>query len=292
MNTIYSHRGLTDPDFITKLKNSKFLLEVENNKNLVVGIRDEYINIYHNCDSLAKIEFKRGKIKTSVGGYYVGKKGTQITITLIPGDAATPIADKIADLSTRFLIVLCAIYLEKYLVIITGYASWYLLIPVGLLLLAAWFAIKKGGAKPVLLQLSTKLIVLGLAIALVIPASVKVSSIIEETYSASIQQTIDSATQATEEIEAATGNTGKTGLNIFTSIQQGVTGAVENLEQILNRFMEAIAVMIVTSCVIPVVVLMFFWWLVKMIIGVRIPLPPRIAGYIPEKPVMFADRTE
>ena len=54
MNTIYSHRGLTDPDFITKLKNSKFLLEVENNKNLVVGIRDEYINIYHNCDSLAK----------------------------------------------------------------------------------------------------------------------------------------------------------------------------------------------------------------------------------------------
>ena len=40
MNTTYSHRGLTDPDFITKLKNSKFLLEVENNKNLVVGIRD------------------------------------------------------------------------------------------------------------------------------------------------------------------------------------------------------------------------------------------------------------
>lgn len=78
MNTIYSHRGLTDPDFITKLKNSKFLLEVENNKNLVVGIRDEYINIYHNCDSLAKLEFKKGEIKTSVGGYYVGKKGTQI----------------------------------------------------------------------------------------------------------------------------------------------------------------------------------------------------------------------
>lgn len=78
MNSIYSHRGLTDPDFITKLKNSKFLLEVESNKNLVVGIRDEYINIYHNCDSLAKIEFKKGEIKTSVGGYYVGKKGTQI----------------------------------------------------------------------------------------------------------------------------------------------------------------------------------------------------------------------
>ena len=37
-------------------------------------------------------------------------------ITLIPGDAGTPIADKLADLSSYFLIVVCAIYLEKYLV--------------------------------------------------------------------------------------------------------------------------------------------------------------------------------
>ena len=41
-------------------------------------------------------------------------------ITLIPGDAGTPIADKLADLSSYFLIVVCAIYLEKYLVTITG----------------------------------------------------------------------------------------------------------------------------------------------------------------------------
>lgn len=40
-------------------------------------------------------------------------------ITLIPGDTATPIAEKLADLSTYFLVVLCAIYLEKYLVTIT-----------------------------------------------------------------------------------------------------------------------------------------------------------------------------
>ena len=34
-------------------------------------------------------------------------------ITLLPGDTATPIADKLADLSGYFLIVLCAIFLEK-----------------------------------------------------------------------------------------------------------------------------------------------------------------------------------
>lgn len=34
-------------------------------------------------------------------------------ITLIPGDIGTPIADKLADLSSYFLIVVCAIYLEN-----------------------------------------------------------------------------------------------------------------------------------------------------------------------------------
>lgn len=77
MNNIISHRGLSNPDFINKLKDSKFLLEVKKNKNLVVGIRDEYINIYHNCDSLAKIDFPKGEFKTTVGGYYIGKKCKQ-----------------------------------------------------------------------------------------------------------------------------------------------------------------------------------------------------------------------
>ena len=49
-------------------------------------------------------------------------------ITLIPGDTATPIAEQIADLSSYFLIVICAIYLEKYLLTITGFGAfnqWY-----------------------------------------------------------------------------------------------------------------------------------------------------------------------
>lgn len=39
--------------------------------------------------------------------------GASAAITLIPGDVATPIAEKLADLSTYFIIVLCAIYLRS-----------------------------------------------------------------------------------------------------------------------------------------------------------------------------------
>lgn len=50
-------------------------------------------------------------------------------ITLLPGDAATPIAEKLADISGYFLLALCAIYLEKYLLTVTAYAAFRLLVP-------------------------------------------------------------------------------------------------------------------------------------------------------------------
>ena len=42
-------------------------------------------------------------------------------------------------------------------------------------------------------------------------------------------------------------------------------------ENVLNRFIEALAVMIVTSCVIPILVLFFFVWVTKLILGVDLP---------------------
>ena len=50
-------------------------------------------------------------------------------ITMIPGDIGTPIADKLADISTYTMIVLCAVFLEKYLVTITGHVVFRFLIP-------------------------------------------------------------------------------------------------------------------------------------------------------------------
>ena len=42
---------------------------------------------------------------------------------------------------------------------------------------------------------------------------------------------------------------------------------------IINRFVESIAVFIVTSCIIPILVLAFVLWLIKLLFGVKITLP-------------------
>lgn len=205
--------------------------------------------------------------------------GVSVAITMIPGDAATPIAEKLADLSTIFLLVFSAIYLEKYLVTITGYAAFKLLIPLacGAGIVAVLF--RSHVAK----QLAAKLAVFGLAIVLVIPASVGISNLIEDTYHSSIQSTIDLALETTEEIEedaelSAAKEEEKKG-NLFSEllskVSDTVTVATDKIENVLNHYLEALAVLLVTSCVIPVLVLFFFVWLVKIILGVDIPTPKR-----------------
>ena len=196
-------------------------------------------------------------------------------ITLLPGDTATPIAEKLADLSGYFLIVLCAIFLEKYLLTITSYVSFTILIPAACALgIAALFSEKLRAA---LGKLAWHLLLFALAIAFVIPAGVKASSMIEDTYRASIEETIANAEQTTEDIQSATSDEAeKSGLSgLFSKVTEGITGAataaVEQLKTVLNRFIEALAVMLVTSCLIPILVLLFFAWLVKLMLGIELP---------------------
>ena len=105
---------------------------------------------------------------------------TSALITLLPGDTATPIAEKMADVSGYLLVVLCAIYLEKYLVTITGYVAFTYLIPIacGLWIFNLIFA------NATVRKLAAKLSVFGIAIFLVVPASVKISDLIGDTYQA------------------------------------------------------------------------------------------------------------
>lgn len=138
--------------------------------------------------------------KTTVMELTAASTAASAAITLIPGDVGTPIADKLADLSGYFLIVLCAIYLEKYLVTIMGYAAFKILIPVACLFFSAYILFHREGCR----VLAQKFLLFGLAVYLVIPASVKVSDMIEATYASSIESTLENAKQTTEEIQAET----------------------------------------------------------------------------------------
>lgn len=214
--------------------------------------------------SIAALEEKQ----TTVLELSAASAAASAAITLIPGDAATPIAEQLADLSSHFLVVLCAIYLEKYLLTITGFLAFKILIPVACLayilnVLFDWRGLR---------LLAGKLAAFGLLIVLVIPVSLQLSNMIEDTYQASIDATIQSA----EEIEdsAAEGGDEK---GFWAGLLDGIThaasGAADKVGRMANDFLEALAVMLVTSCIIPILVLLSFVWLAKTLLSIQIQIP-------------------
>ncbi len=233
---------------------------------------------------------------------------TSALITLLPGDTATPIAEKMADLSTYLLVVLCAVFLEKYLVTITGYAAFRYLIPAACVL----FLINLAVNNETIRKLASKLLIFGLAIFVVVPASVKMSDLIENTYRAQIESAMEEAKETqdivgdvsdrestTEAASDTQSDRKEQSANNDTTSDSGVFGfldkakdaisnakdsvndtvsnvaisseeLVKKVENTLNRFIEAVAVMIITSCIIPMLVLVFFFWLVKILLEVDV----------------------
>lgn len=226
-------------------------------------------------------------------------------ITLIPGDAATPIANKLADLTSWCLLILCAIILEKYLLTITGMAAFKVLIPVGIILVIIWIFC----GKDYLIKIAVKMGILGLCLYAAIPTSIYLSNVIENTYETSLHAAMEDAQSLNDEIEneiqredkETTEDTkeeknNEKGQSLFGSIvdkgkemiddtKESAQNLVSNItslgsekikeltdkaEKTLNNFIEATAVMLITSCVIPLLVFAFYLWLMKVIVGIEI----------------------
>lgn len=211
--------------------------------------------------------------KTTVLELTAAATATSVAITLLPGDTATPIAEELVNLSSTFLLVIGAIFLEKYLLTITGFAAFKILIPVSCILWIINIWIKKDAFK----NLVAKLSLFALVIFLVVPTSVQVSKMIENTYGESIQETIEQANQATKDIEKKE----EKGFfeEIIDGVQNGISDTVNTVKNSLNNFIEALAVLIVTSCVIPVLILLFFVWIIKLFIGLDIDVTKYTSGF-------------
>ena len=187
-------------------------------------------------------------------------------IAAIPGDATTPVANKLADMTSYFLIILVVIFLEKYLVTLTGYAAFFILIPAACILFIAGTCLNK----TFLETLAAKIAVFGLVLFIVIPLSMKVSAMIEETYESTLETTVKEAQDITDEINDNTDSEGNIFDKFTSKLQDGVSGLLNKGETLLNHFIEVIAVMMVTSCLIPIVVLLFMLWLVRILFGIQI----------------------
>lgn len=188
-----------------------------------------------------------------------------IGVSAIPGDTATPIAAKLADFSEYFLLILCVLYSEKYLVGIIGAGVFKVLIPCACAL--GIFSLFR--CPQLFRRLAVKLAAVGIALYLIIPISFKVSDMIYGAYRESIDGTISAAETLSEETAPLADAAEDKGLvqSILDRLKETTTSLTDKAVDAVNRFVETLAVMIVTSCIIPLLVLLFFLWVIKQLTG-------------------------
>ena len=208
-------------------------------------------------------------------------------VAAIPGDVTTPIANKIADVSGYLFIIACAILLEKFLLTVLGYISFSFIIPIAFLILAV--AIIRN--IETLRTICYKLIIFALIIVSIIPASVKISNLITETHHAN--QLVEQALQlddGSEQTEISTSKENNGGLisKIVSTVKEtadSVKNTISNLrstaEAILSTLFDAIAVLIITTCIIPILVFCSAIWMINLLFGldIKIPKPPKVSSF-------------
>lgn len=209
-------------------------------------------------------------------------------ISAIPGDATTPIANEIMDVASYLLIITGVIFLEKMLLTLTGLIAFKYLIPISCILGIIYVFWKK----EVLKNLAIKLTIFWLLLYLVVPASVYLSSWIENNYKSTINVSIESVEEIDVEEQAAEEETNNEGLlqgimnnaqKVAEKVTSSVSDGVEKAKQVLSNFIDATAVLIITSCVIPVLVIIFFVWIIKIVFGIDVSAKKALSKYKNEK---------
>lgn len=208
-------------------------------------------------------------------------------ITALPGDTGTPVAEQLAQLSGNLGIVLAVLYLEKYLLTILWSVGLGILIPFALVLFAVSLGIHgRWSTSAVLRRVATRVLVVAVIGMALVPASVWVSQKVDETYQVSIEQTEQKATEASKASSTKSEKKSETTENknvleqltdgassLLTSVTDSAKSMTDKVVQQVTDLIEGVIVMIVTSCVIPLLVLVAFLWLGHTLLGIDISGP-------------------
>lgn len=219
------------------------------------------------------------KNRSTVLGLTAASAAASAAISTLPDDYCSSIAEQLSEITSWFMMILGFIYLEKYLLTILGAAACYILIPIGCaaLLINCFFP------RGMLQSLGTKLLAFGLVLLLAIPGGVWISDQIHAIYSESIEITVRSASAVSDNLLTGESNEADESTtvidkakNLLGDLSGSVAGVIQQFKNMLNRFIEATAVMVVTTCIIPILVILFFAWVVKTIFNVQVIVPTQL----------------
>lgn len=223
-------------------------------------------------DSAASVE----ESSNTVMKFSAATLATSLAISALPDDFATPLADSLADMNIYFVAILAVLFLEKILIQYGIKAAFMILIPlscfVWILFVATGRALLKG--------LATRICILGLAAAFVIPCSTHITNIVASDLTAYVQETIQETEDGADKLnEAMDGGTEDKTIfeklsDLFQTAIRDISDLLLHFQNTIRRCMNSIAILILTNCLMPLLTVFILKWLLGEIFHITIPTPP------------------
>ena len=189
-------------------------------------------------------------------------------LSAIPDDVASPIANELADLTLPLFIITSFILMEKFLLTTFGWIAFTFLVP----LACVFGGICIYKRNEVLLAYIRKLLILALALILIILISTRITIQVEDTFSESVSMVFSEIDGFSDEMNTEDTDKGPAFIKFFSNLKDDVVSLVETAKNLLGIFTDAIAVLLITCFVIPVMSALLFIWIIKLVFTVNIPV--------------------
>lgn len=203
---------------------------------------------------------------------------TSLAISALPDDFASPLAGTISDLNTYFIFLFAVIFVEKLIVLEGVKLALKWIIPAACIL----YIVSLFFTKEVFQKFAVKLLILGLSIIMVIPISTHVTESVCADYLDYVEETINETDAGASKINDVM-NSGDKDTTFFEKISNAFKTAIQSVSDLLTYFknvikkcMNSVAIMIVTTFVVPMLILLLFRWLLKELFSLHLPIPDRV----------------
>lgn len=198
---------------------------------------------------------------------------TSVAITALPDDIATPLADTLADMNIYLVFVSIVLLVEKLIVVEGIKISFLFIIPAAcaLYLLGNFFK------REIFRSFFMKLMIFGVALLVVIPFSTHFTNWVCADYMAYVEETIEEADLGAAKVNEIIAENEEESTFFekvsaaFDKVIAGATDLLNYFSTVIKKCVNSIAIMIVTSFVLPMLIFMLFRWLLKELFAIKLP---------------------
>ena len=223
-------------------------------------------------NSLESVEYS----SSTVMKFSAATLSASLAISALPDDFATPLAESLADMNIYFVAILAVLFLEKILIQYGVKIAFTLLIPGACLAVILSIATKKRFLK----SFAARLCAFALAVAFVVPCSTCIANYVASDLSLYVDETIQETEDGAGKLNEAMKDGGdeKTIFeklsDLFQTAIRDISDLLLHFQNTIRRCMNSIAILILTSCLMPLLTFFLLKWLFKEIFNLVIPAPP------------------